>query len=136
MTEKEAIAVLKMIETHGPLPTKAKEMSIAALEEIQQYRAIGTVKEIKTQEESTRRLEEAYLMELATLREYREIGTLEECREAVEKMKPKEVQKIQIPNTSWTKAQTRFECPSCHKYLNYRELSHCGLCGQRLLWEE
>lgn len=70
------------------------------------------------------------------LKKYQEIGTLEECREAVEKMKPKEVQKIQIPNTSWTKAQTRFECPSCHKYLNYRELSHCGLCGQRLLWEE
>ena len=76
------------------------------------------------------------IQSLEEIQKYRAIGTLEECREAVEKMKPKKVQKIQIPNTSWTKAQTRFECPSCHKYLNYRELSHCGLCGQRLLWEE
>ena len=32
MTESEASKVLNMIETHGPLPTMAKEMSIKALE--------------------------------------------------------------------------------------------------------
>ncbi len=32
MTESEAIKVLNMIETHGSLPTMAKEMSIKALE--------------------------------------------------------------------------------------------------------
>lgn len=32
MTESEAIKVLNMIETHGPLPTMAKKMSINALE--------------------------------------------------------------------------------------------------------
>ena len=32
MTESEAIKVLNMIETHGHLPTMAKEMSIKALE--------------------------------------------------------------------------------------------------------
>ena len=32
MTENEAIKVLNMIETHGPLSTMAKEMSIKALE--------------------------------------------------------------------------------------------------------
>ena len=32
MTESEASKVLNMIETHGPLPTMAKEMSINALE--------------------------------------------------------------------------------------------------------
>lgn len=32
MTNEEAISVLNMIETHGSLPTKAKEMSIKALE--------------------------------------------------------------------------------------------------------
>ena len=31
MTESEASKVLNMIETHGPLPTMAKEMSIKAL---------------------------------------------------------------------------------------------------------
>lgn len=100
------------------------------LNELQQYRATGLSPEqieiMKGHNETLLRDSEDYLL----------IGSVEECREAVEKMKPKKVQKIQIPNTSWTKAQTRFECPSCHKYLNYRELSHCGLCGQRLLWEE
>ena len=33
MTESDAIKVLNMIETHGPLPTMAKEMSIKALEQ-------------------------------------------------------------------------------------------------------
>ena len=73
---------------------------------------------------------------LMTLEQYQSIGTVEECREAVERMKPKKVKKIQIPNTSWSKACTRFECPSCNKFLNYMELSHCGLCGQALNWSE
>ena len=47
MTENEAISVLKMIETHGSLPTNAKDEAIKALEEIQQYRAIGTVEECR-----------------------------------------------------------------------------------------
>ena len=45
MTEQEAISVLKMIETHGSLPTNAKYEAIKALEEVQQYHAIGTVDE-------------------------------------------------------------------------------------------
>ena len=45
MTEQEAISVLKMIETHGSLPTNAKDEAIKALEEVQQYRAIGTPEE-------------------------------------------------------------------------------------------
>lgn len=63
-------------------------------------------------------------------------GSLDQCREAVERMEPKKVKKIQIPNTSWSKACTRFECPSCNKFLNYMELSHCGLCGQHIDWSE
>ena len=51
MTEQEAISVLKMIETHGSLPTNAKYESIKALEEVQQYRAIGTVEECRENKE-------------------------------------------------------------------------------------
>ena len=47
MTEQEAISVLKMIETHGSLPTYAKDESIKALEEVQKYRAIGTLEECR-----------------------------------------------------------------------------------------
>lgn len=51
MTENEAISVLKMIEAHGSLSSKAKDMAIQALEEIQQYRAIGTVEELQALKE-------------------------------------------------------------------------------------
>ena len=51
MTEQEAISVLKMIETHGSLPTNAKDKAIKALEEIQKYRAIGTVEECRENKE-------------------------------------------------------------------------------------
>ena len=51
MTEQEAISVLKMIETHGSLPTYAKDESIKALEEVQKYRAIGTVEECRENKE-------------------------------------------------------------------------------------
>ena len=47
MTEQQAINVLKMIETHGSLPTNAKYESINALEEVKQYRSIGTVEECR-----------------------------------------------------------------------------------------
>lgn len=47
MTEQEAISVLKMIATHGSLPTNAKDEAIKALEEVQHYRAIGTVEECR-----------------------------------------------------------------------------------------
>ena len=40
MTEQEAISVLKMIETHGSLPTNAKDEAIKALEEISKIKDI------------------------------------------------------------------------------------------------
>lgn len=46
MDEKDAISILNMIEAHGALPVKAKEMAINVFEEVQQYRAIGTPKKI------------------------------------------------------------------------------------------
>ena len=38
MTENEAIYVLRMIETNSSLPVEVKELSIKALEDVQQYR--------------------------------------------------------------------------------------------------
>ena len=52
--------------------------------------------------------------------------------EALEKQIPKKPHKINIANTSWCKGGIRFECPACHKFLGYRELTYCGLCGQKL----
>lgn len=90
MTEQEAISVLKMIETHGSLPTKAKDESIKALEEVQQYRAIGTPEELRQLKENGAftgiELAQLAAMQMK-LKEYRAIGTVAECREALEKMK-------------------------------------------------
>ena len=47
MTVQEAIMVFGMIETHGSLPTKAKEVALECMEEVEQYRALGTVEELK-----------------------------------------------------------------------------------------
>lgn len=118
---------------------EALDIAIQSLEEIQQYRAIGTVEELQdilNLCESLEKAVEAGNALVEEVKKYQAAGSVEECREAVEMLKPKKVRKIQIPNTNWCKAHTRFECPSCNIYLNYRELSHCGMCGQKLLWEE
>lgn len=98
--------------------------------------AIFVLKRIEAHGSLPIKAKEVAIQALEEIQQYRAIGTLDECREAVERMEPKKARKIQIPNTSWSKAQIRFECPSCHKYLNYKELCFCGLCGQKLLWEE
>ena len=60
MDEKDAISILNMIEAHGALPVKAKEMAINVLEEVQQYRAIGTPKKIKDLEKAAEEIENLY----------------------------------------------------------------------------
>ena len=74
MTEQEAISVLKMIETHGSLPTNAKDEAIKALEEIKLYH------------ESKLSLVPSNIFEEICKEndEYKAIGTPEECRAAVE----------------------------------------------------
>lgn len=112
-------------------------------DELDVYKAIGTVEECREAVDVLRKLT-GRNMTVEVLENYMQFE--DECvkqgysfksiLEARERMKPKKVKKIQIPNTSWSKACTRFECPSCNKYLNYMELSHCGLCGQALDWGE
>lgn len=53
--------------------------------------------------------------------------------EALEKQVAKKPTRICNPNT---RKLERYECPCCHKYLCYRELSYCGLCGQKIDWSD
>lgn len=53
---------------------------------------------------------------------------------ALEKQIAKKVRRINIPNTEWSKAETRYECPSCHKINAYCRTDYCVLCGQKLDW--
>ena len=55
---------------------------------------------------------------------------------ALEKQIPKKVVEINIPNTYYSKAGIRYECPTCHKINYYKETDHCILCGQALDWSE
>ena len=141
MTEQEAISVLKMIETHGPLPTIAKDEAIKALEEIQQYRKSGLTPQMANDLiKSEKQAHKDALKNAELVDEYRAIGTPEECRAAVEKQnakKPKEYE------------DKFYGCPICgnvllHKWAKYptqltpktNALPYCLSCGQKLDWSK
>ena len=118
MTEQKAIKVIQKLNiccicTTGPCGNcerrQAKEASLAALEEIQQYRKIGTIEEIKRAQRHS------------------VIGTVEECREARAR------QTAQPP----TITAHRYICPRCRASRNIsQKYTFCPSCGQRLAWEQ
>lgn len=71
---------------------------------------------------------------LNEVEQYRALGTVEELKEAREKQVAKKVVKIQIPNTSFSRAQTRYACPICRKF--YEGTDYCTKCGQKLDWSK
>lgn len=74
MDEKDAISILNMIEAHGALPVRAKEMAINALEEVQQYQVIGTPKKIKDLlEKAAEEIENLYGRETQLTEEIRNV---------------------------------------------------------------
>lgn len=99
--------------------------------------AIKILQEEKSWESDYRKID-AFIMGIEALekvQEFEAIGTIEEFKALKEKSVAKKPIKINIPNTSWCRKQERYECPSCHKYLNFRELSYCCVCGQKLDWQ-
>ena len=121
-----------------------------ALEEIQQYRAMeerlngisvkqvvdGFVKQVEneTQEE----YKQGRILtnkEAEDWNEYRAIGTVEELKALKEKNEPKKIVINNVPKTSWTKATTKFTCPSCDRVIGFNGLNYCSVCGQKLDWE-
>ena len=65
---------------------------------------------------------------LKMLSEYRKIGTVEEFREAVEKQKPKKVERI------CGVLNEKYECPECGSSLSDMDLftGYCKWCGQKI----
>lgn len=65
---------------------------------------------------------------LEKIQQYREIGTVEECREAVEKQKPKNIEKIR---------EGEYCCPKCYTVYDdcIFEYDYCINCGQAIQWE-
>ena len=54
--------------------------------------------------------------------------------EALEKQIAKKVVINNIPKTSWTKATTKYTCPSCDRVVGFNGLNYCSVCGQKLDW--
>jgi len=86
------------------------DLAIAALEEIQQYRALGTVRQIEDF--------------IADWRKYRELGNLEELQRAREKQMAKKPTSIDCYN---------WECPTCGAY-HSTDGDYCSDCGQAIDW--
>ena len=65
---------------------------------------------------------------LEEAQKYREIGTVEQCREAVEKQKPKNIEKIR---------EGEYCCPKCYTVYDdcIFEYDYCINCGQAIQWE-
>ena len=145
MTENEAISVLKMIEAHGSLSSKAKEMSIKALEEIQQYRVMeerlkkiygecdGLLEVVVSgleRHEDIKLPSCIFKSRLLTDEdvdmwdEYRAIGTVEEFKALKEKNTPK---KPFGGMYDWT-------CPACGTYHSTHGKC-CSACMQMILWD-
>ena len=102
------------------------------------YEAIGTVEELKTMKENGA-FSGVELAQIAVnqmeLKKYMEIGTVEELQALKEKNEPKKIVINNIPKTSWTKATTKFTCPSCDRVIGFNGLNYCSVCGQKLDWE-
>lgn len=142
MTENEAIKRIRYrIDTATYIAGKGSdgkayedmEISIKALEEIQQYRTIGTVEELSD-------MKKDYAEAISDWRQYRKIGTVEECRAAVEKQRAKKpIMKTDDGIESISGLNPY--CPSCGCELTDRIpfdnkdfYFHCLNCGQKLDW--
>lgn len=142
MTEQQAINGLNLLFSEHELNLPCTDsleilnITIKALEEIQQYHAIGTVEEL----EQGRKY-----MELAkkhgtvgrvidACADYEEIGTVEECQGAREKQKAKK------PTEKIENEIGYYHCANCDKTLrttiHLRKPNYCLNCGQKLDWSE
>ena len=82
----------------------------------------------------TERTLKAHIDLLEELEQYRAIGTVEEFKALKEKQIPKKIVINNIPKTSWTKATTKYTCPSCDRVIGFNGLNYCSCCGQKLDW--
>ena len=156
MTVQEAIKELHNIRPLGGIiPQKRAEaidMSIQALEEVEQYRALGTVEGFQSALDSSMeyynqmkkykyKLQDYEALGTPTqicerigaldveLGKYHCLGTVEELREAREKQIPKK------PKSEQYFYGVLDRCPVCDVLLGHSK-NYCHNCGQALKWGE
>jgi hypothetical protein len=125
MTESEAINILKMVETHGSLTTKAKDMAIKALEEMAKIKEMG----------------DCYIIPKNGVWEVNGI----DIHKAIEKQIAKKPNKA--IDTSWGVHKEVNVCPVCDCFLTEvqfidcdetkegKRISYCETCGQAIDWK-
>ena len=96
------------------------------LKEVQQYREIGTLEEFEKLKLAENGIIWGLIDEYVA---YKQVGTVEECREAVEKQKPKNIEKIR---------EGEYCCPKCYTVYDdcIFEYDYCINCGQAIQWDE
>lgn len=122
MTESEAIKVLNMIETHGPLPTMAKEMSIKALEKQMKLNEMG----------------DCYIIPKNGVFEVNGV----DVNLAIQKQIPKKLIRRRATDDDVENELRDFitrkgeicRCPACGDCIAIYELKYCMECGQKLDW--
>ena len=119
------------------------QMTVEALEEVQQYQELGTVRELKALKE--RSLTGLELAKIAVIiqkfKKYEAVGTVEECREARERQRGKKPE-FELNLSDYT---SRFVC-ECGKRVivkhdsgvmdNHYAPNYCSNCGQRFDWSD
>lgn len=122
---------------------EACDLTITALEEIQQYRAIGTVEEVKRMQRysALAKKHSTIGQVIDSCAEYEAIGTVEECQEARERQRGKKPE-FELNLSDYT---SRFVC-ECGKRVivkhdsgvmdNHDAPNYCSNCGQRFDWSD
>ena len=124
MTESEAIKVLNMIETHGPLPTMAKEMSIKALEKQMKLNEMG----------------DCYIIPKNGVFEVNGV----DVNLAIQKQIPKKPIRRRATDDDVENELRDFithkgeicRCPACGDCIAIYELKYCMGCSQKLDWSD
>lgn len=130
MDYQEAIEIIQYaiaFNSENSRLTKALDVAISAMQELQEYSKTGLspkqVTETICELGATKRV----------LEHYKQLGTLEEVREAVEKQKKKKPKGDlhSVPH---------YRCPNCNStvklYQNSKKDEICKWCGQRIEWSE
>lgn len=131
MDYQEAIEIIQYaiaFNSENSRLTKALDVAISAMQELQEYSKTGL---------SPKQVTETICELGATKRvlgHYKQLGTLEEVREAVEKQRAKKPNNVGAEGYRYTDT---YRCPTCGgNFSGTGMANYCYHCGQKLDWEE
>lgn len=131
MDYQEAIEIIQYaiaFNSENSRLTKALDVDISAMQELQEYSKTGL---------SPKQVTETICELGATKRvlgHYKQLGTLVEVREAMEKQRAKKPNNVGAEGYRYTDT---YRCPTCGgNFSGTGMANYCYHCGQKLDWEE